>query len=69
VHIISLKTFHEKLSCKTHKEKEYNVMHHNGIVQRASPPEPYKSLRLFIPMYLTHLSNIVKGNDLVNKFS
>jgi hypothetical protein len=40
-----------------------------GSVQRASPLEPCKSLRLLIPMHLTHLSNIVKGNDIVNKFS
>jgi hypothetical protein len=40
-----------------------------GYVQRASSPEPYKSLSLPKPMHLTHLLNIAKGNDLVNKFS
>jgi hypothetical protein len=39
-----------------------------GSVQRASPFEP-KFVRLLISMHLTHLSNIAKGNDLVNKFS
>jgi hypothetical protein len=40
-----------------------------GSVQRAYPIESCKSLRLLIPMHLTHLPNIVKSNDLVNKFS
>jgi hypothetical protein len=53
-------------SCKTHKEKEYNVMHLIRITHRVSPPKPYKFLSLLIPMYLTHLSNIAKGNDFVN---
>jgi hypothetical protein len=53
--------------CKTHKGKEYNVMHFMMIHYRDSPPKPYKSLSLLIPMSLTHLSNIAKGNDFVNK--
>jgi hypothetical protein len=34
-----------------------------------SPPKSYKSLSLLIPMSLTHLLNIDKGNDFVNKFA
>jgi hypothetical protein len=44
-------------------------MHFNEIVYMGSPLEPFKSLSLFIPMSLTHLSNIAKGNDLADKFS
>jgi hypothetical protein len=51
---------------KTHKGKIV-VLHLNGIVYKGSPAEPCKSLSLFIPMPLTHLSNITKGNDFVNK--
>jgi predicted esterase YcpF (UPF0227 family) len=32
--------------CKTHKVKEYNVMHSSRIIYRGSPPKPYKSLSL-----------------------
>jgi hypothetical protein len=32
-----------------------------------SPPKPWKSLSLFVPMHLTHLSNIANDNDFVNK--
>jgi hypothetical protein len=42
-------------------------MHLNGIVYKGSSPKFYKSLNLLIPMSLTHLSNIAKGNDFVNK--
>jgi hypothetical protein len=58
-----------KKSCKTHKGKEYNVMHFIMIPNRGSPPKPYKSLSLLIPMLLAYLSNITKGNDFVNKFA
>jgi hypothetical protein len=54
-------------SCKTHKGKEYNVMHFINITYKGSPTKPYKSLSLLVPMSLTHLSNIDKGNDFVNK--
>jgi hypothetical protein len=53
-------------SYKTHKEKEYNVMP-LLITYRGSPPKPYTVLSLLILMPLTHLSNIAKGNDFVNK--
>jgi hypothetical protein len=56
-------------SCKTHKGKEYNVMHFIRIPYRGSPPKPCISLSLLIPMPLTQLSNIAKGNDFVNKFT
>jgi hypothetical protein len=42
-------------SCKTHKGKEYNVMHFIKIICRGSPPKPCKFLSLLIPMPLTHL--------------
>jgi hypothetical protein len=42
-------------------------MHLNGIINRGSPPESYKSLSLLIPISLTHLSNIAKGNNFVIK--
>jgi hypothetical protein len=44
-------------------------MHFIRIIYMSSPPKPCKSLSLIIPMYLTHLSNIAKGNDFVNKFA
>jgi hypothetical protein len=56
-------------SCKTHNGKEYNVMHFIRITYRGSPPKPYKSLSLLMPMHLTHLLNIAKGNDFVNKYA
>jgi hypothetical protein len=33
------------------------------------PPKPCKSLSLLMPMSLTHLSNIVKGNDFMNNYA
>jgi hypothetical protein len=54
-------------SCKTNKWKEYNVMHFIRNTYRGSPPKPYKSLSLLIPIHFTHLLNIAKGNDFVNK--
>jgi hypothetical protein len=53
---------------KTYKEKEYNVMYFIKIFFKASYPKPCKSLSHLIPMDLTHLLNIVKSNDFVNKF-
>jgi hypothetical protein len=63
-----VKNFLMRNSCKTHKGKEYNVMHFIRITYRGSSPKPYKSLSLLIPIPLTHLSNIAKSNDFVNKF-
>jgi hypothetical protein len=40
-----------------------------GSIREVLPPEPCKSLSLLIPMSLTHLSNIAKGNDFVNKYA
>jgi hypothetical protein len=37
------------------------------LIQRESPPEPYKSFSLCIPMSLTHLSHVAKGKDFINK--
>jgi hypothetical protein len=56
-------------SCKTHKEKEYNVMHFIKIIYRDSPPKHCKYLSLLIPMPLIHLINIAKGNNFVNKYA
>jgi hypothetical protein len=67
VHIASIKKLSMRNSCKTHKGKEYNVMHFVRITYRGSPPKPCKSLSLLIPMSLTHLSNIAKDNDFMNK--
>jgi hypothetical protein len=69
VHIISLKNFSWETTWKLIKRKECNVMHLNGIIYRGSPIEHCKSLSLFIVMPLTHLSNIAKGNDFVNKYA
>jgi hypothetical protein len=44
-------------------------MHLDENVYRGSPPIPWKYLSLLIPMYLTHLSNMAKGNDFVNKYA
>jgi hypothetical protein len=54
-------------SYKTHKVKEYNVINFIRITHRGSLPKSCKSLSLLIPMHLTYLSNITKGNDFVNK--
>jgi hypothetical protein len=54
-------------SCKTYKGKECIVMHFIRITYRGSPPKPFKSVSLFIPMPLIHLSNIGKGNNFRNK--
>jgi hypothetical protein len=67
VHIVTLKTFSEKSSCKTHKGKDYNVMHLNVIVYGGSHSKSCKSLNLLIPMSLTHLSKIAKDNDFIDK--
>jgi hypothetical protein len=40
---------------------------HGILIQRESPPEPYKSLNLCIPMTFTHLSNVAGGKDFINK--
>jgi hypothetical protein len=45
------------------------MMHFSRIIYMVSPPKSYKSLSLLIPMSLTHLLNIDKGNDFVNKFA
>jgi hypothetical protein len=37
------------------------------LVQRESLTEPCKSLTLHIPMYFTHLSNVARSSDFVNK--
>jgi hypothetical protein len=31
------------------------------------PPEPYKFFSLHIPMHFTHLSNVVRDKDFINK--
>jgi hypothetical protein len=62
-----IKNLSWEILIKLIKGKECNVMHLNGIVYRGSPLEPCKSLSLLIPMPLTHLSNIARGNDFVNK--
>jgi hypothetical protein len=36
-------------------------------IQRESLPEPFKSLSLRIPMFLTHLSNVFRDKDFVNR--
>jgi hypothetical protein len=42
-------------------------MHFINITYKGSPTKPYKSLSLLVPLSLTHLSNIAKGNNFVNK--
>jgi hypothetical protein len=37
------------------------------LIQRESPPEPCKSLSLRIPMPFTHLLNVARGKDFINK--
>jgi hypothetical protein len=47
----------------------YFMRKHEILIQRESPPEPYKSFSLHIPMLFTHLSNVARGKDFVNKLA
>jgi hypothetical protein len=40
---------------------------HEILIQRESPLEPYKSFSLHILMSFTHLLNVVRGKDFINK--
>jgi hypothetical protein len=67
VHIALLKIFQWEILIKLVKGREYSVMQLSRIIYKDSPPKPCKSLSFLIAMPLKHLSNIAKGNDLMNK--